>query len=201
MLGGYPFASIDPAASLRMTSSPLDSFTQQLVYVAVPLLLCVFVAGAVAGVLICTFGKGFVRFLRGLPRVLSSSQTMQVLIVEDNPDSREMLEEYLTSRDYDVATAGDLRTGINFLKKNRFDAIISDICLPDGTGYRLINEARRRGIRALSIAMSGYPYPSNVNEPGVTGFDYHLTKPLDCDDLCSLLKQSLASASDASTNL
>jgi hypothetical protein len=49
--------------------------------------------------------------------------------------------------------------------------------------------------------MSGYPYPSNVNEPGVTGFDYHLTKPLDCDELCSLLKQSLASAGDASTNV
>ncbi len=194
-------ASIDPAASLRMTSSPLDSFTQQLVY-AVPLLLCVFVAGAIAGVLIHTFGKQFVRFLRGLPHVWSSPRATQVLIVEDNPDSREMLEEYLTSRDYKVATAGDLQTGIDFLKKkNRFDAIISDITLPDGTGYTLINEARRRGIRALSIAMSGYPYPSNVNEPGVTGFDYHLSKPLDCDDLCSLLKQSLASEGDASTKV
>jgi CheY-like chemotaxis protein len=183
-----------------MTSLPLDPFTQQLVYVAVPLLLCVFVAGAIAGVLIYAFGKQFVQFLRGLLRVLRPRKT-QVLIVEDNPGSREMLEEYLTDRDYDVATARNLRTGIHFLKKQRFDAIISDITLPDGTGYTLINEARRRGIRALSIAMSGYPYPSNVNEPGVTGFDYHLTKPLDCDDLCSLLKQSLASAGDASTDV
>ena len=126
---------------------------------------------------------------------------MQVLIVEDHQDSREQLERCLTRRDYDVATAGDLRTGVDFLDKQRFDAIISDIALPDGTGYALISEARRRGIRALSIAMSGYPYPSNVNEPGVTGFDYHLTKPLDCDDLCSLLKQSLASAGDALTNV
>jgi len=184
-----------------MTSPPLDSFTQQLVY-AVPLLLCVFVAGAIAGVLIHTFGKQFVLFLRARLRVWNSPRATQVLIVEDNPDSREMLEEYLTSRDYNVTAARNLRTGIDFLKKrNRFDAIISDICLPDGTGYTLINEARRRGIRALSIAMSGYPYPSNVNEPGVTGFDYHLTKPLDCDELCSLLKQSLASAGDASTNV
>jgi CheY-like chemotaxis protein len=91
---------------------------------------------------------------------------MQVLIVEDNPDSRETLERYLTRREYDVAAAGNLRTGINFLRKNRFDAIISDISLPDGTGYTLINEARRRGIRALGIAMSRYPYPSNVNQPG-----------------------------------
>ena len=126
---------------------------------------------------------------------------MQVLIVEDHRDSREQLERYLTRRDYHVATAGDLRTGIDFLNKERFDAIISDIALPDGTGYTLINEARRRGIHALSIAMSGYPYPSNVNEAGVTGFDYHLTKPVNCDDLNSLLEKSRASEGDAPTNL
>jgi CheY-like chemotaxis protein len=184
-----------------MTSSPLDSFIHQLVYVAVPLLLCALVVGAIAGVLIRTFGKRFVRFLRELFRVWSSSQTMQVLIVEDNPDSRETLKRYLTGRDYDVSAAGNLRTGIDFLNKERFNAIISDIALPDGTGYTLLNEARRRGIRALGIAMSGYPYPSNVNEPGVTGFDYHLTKPIDCDHLCSLLEKSCASDGDTSTDV
>ena len=184
-----------------MTSSPLDSFIHALVYVAAPLLLCALVIGAITGVLVRTFGKRFVRFLRGLPRVWSSPRTTQVLIVEDNPDSRETLKRYLTGRNYDVATAGDLQTGIDFLNKQRFDAIISDIALPDGTGYTLINEARRRGIRALSIAMSGYPYPSNVNEAGVTGFDYHLTKPVNCDDLLSLLEKSRANEGDAPTNL
>jgi hypothetical protein len=114
---------------------------------------------------------------------------MQVLIVEDHQDSREQLERCLTCRDYDVATAGDLQTGIDFLEKQRFDVIISDIALPDGTGYTLLSEARRRGIRALGIAISGYPYPSDVSESGVTGFDYHLTKPIDCNHLCSLLKK------------
>jgi CheY-like chemotaxis protein len=172
-----------------MTSSPLDSLTHQLVYVAAPLLLCALAVGVIGGVLVRTFGKQFVQFLRELPRVWRSPRTMQVLIVEDNPDSRETLERYLTRRDYGVAAAGNLRTGIDFLNEERFDAIISDIALPDGTGYMLINEARHRGIRALSIAMSGYPYPSDVNEAGVTGFDYHLTKPVDCDHLCSLLKE------------
>src|SRR6267378_2694851 len=184
-----------------MTSSPLDSFIHALVYVAAPLLLCALVVGAIAGVLVRTFGKEFMRFLRGLPRVWSSPRTTQVLIVEDNPDSLETLERYLTRRDYDVSAAGNLRTGINFLKKNRFDAIISDIALPDGTGYALISEARRRGIRALSIAMSGYPYPADVNEPGATGFNHHLTKPIDCDHLCSLLKESRASEGGASTDV
>src|SRR5438309_11822208 len=120
-------------------------------------------------------------------------RTMKVLIVEDHLDSREQLERCLTRRDCDVATAGDLQAGIDFLDKQQFDAIIADIALPDGTGYALISEARRRGIRALGIAVSGYPYPSDVNEAGVTGFDYHLTKPVDCDDLCSLLEKNRAS--------
>jgi CheY-like chemotaxis protein len=124
---------------------------------------------------------------------------MQVLIVEDHQDSREELERYLTRRGYDVTVAGDLRGGLDLLDAQRFDAVISDFALPDGTGYALMSEARRRGIRALGIAISGYPYPSDVNEPGVTGFDYHLTKPVNCDRLCSLLKESRASAGDAST--
>ena len=124
---------------------------------------------------------------------------MQVLIVEDHRDSREQLERYLTRRGYDVTVAGDLRGGIDLLDAQRFDAVISDFALPDGTGYALMSEARRRGIRALGIAISGYPYPSDVNEPGVTGFDYHLTKPVNCDRLCSLLNESRASAGDAST--
>jgi CheY-like chemotaxis protein len=193
------FASIDLATSLRIISSPLDSFIHQLVYVVAPFALCALVVGATVGVLVRTFGKEFMRFLRGLLPVWSSLPTMQILIVEDNSNSRETLKLYLTCRHYNVSAAGTLRTGIGFLNKNRFDAIISDISLPDGTGYTLINEARRRGIRALSIAMSGYPFPSNVNEPGVTGFDYHLTKPINCDHLYSLLKQSRASAGDAST--
>jgi CheY-like chemotaxis protein len=126
---------------------------------------------------------------------------MQVLIVEDHRDSREQLERYLTRRGYDVAAAGDLRTGIDFLGKQRFDAIISDFALPDGTGYALMSEARRRGIRALGIAISGYAYPSDVNEPGVTGFDYHLTKPVNCDRLCSLLNESRVNEGDASTQV
>ena len=112
---------------------------------------------------------------------------MQVLLVEDHADSRELLKRCLTTHDYDVATAGDLKSAVDWLGKKRFDAIISDIALPDGTGYALISQAQRRGIHALFIAVSAYPYPSDVEEPGATGFQYHLMKPISCDHLCSLL--------------
>ena len=117
---------------------------------------------------------------------------MQILIVDDDQDSRELLARCLTRRDYDVVTAEDLQTGIESLVNQRFDAIISDIVLPDGTGYALVSEVRQRGIHALCVAVSGYPYPSDVNEAGATGFHYHLPKPFNCDHICSLLKDTCA---------
>lgn len=172
-----------------MSPSLLDTLTNNLV-VVVAVVFFSFVIGVIAGGLFQRFRKPFARAFQGLSRAWNSSaRPIQVLIVEDNPASRETLKKYLMRRDYQVAAAENLQTGVKFLHKSRFDAIISDIALPDGTGYTLINEARRLGMHALGIAVSGYPYPSNVEEAGVTGFDYHLTKPVDCDHLCSLLKK------------
>jgi len=122
---------------------------------------------------------------------------MQVLLIEDHKDSREQMERCLTRRDYAVVTAGDLRAGIDLLNTQRFDAIISDIVLPDGTGYALISEVRQQGIHPLCIAISGYPYPPDVNEPGVTGFHHHLRKPVDCEHLYSVLRETHAREGDS----
>jgi CheY-like chemotaxis protein len=113
---------------------------------------------------------------------------MHILVVEDHDDTRDALKRFLTRCGYDVAAAGDLKTGLDFLQTEPFDAIVSDIALPDGTGYALISEARRRGIGALAIALSAYSYPHEVEERKLTGFDYHLLKPLDCIHLRSLLQ-------------
>lgn len=117
---------------------------------------------------------------------------MQVLLVEDNADSRNLLKRYLTSPDCDVATAGDLRSGIDLLARQRFDVIISDIALPDGTGYALVSEARRRGIHALCIAVSAYPFPSDVKELGATGFQHYLNKPVKREEIRSLITEGSA---------
>ena len=120
---------------------------------------------------------------------------MQVLLVEDHRDSRELLARCLTSPDCDVATAGDLQSGVDLLERHRFDVIISDIALPDGTGYALVSEARRRGIHALCIAVSAFPFPSDVRELGATGFQYYLNKPVKCDEIRSLITEEIGRAS------
>lgn len=116
---------------------------------------------------------------------------MRILVVEDHQDTREGLTRLLTRWGFDVAPAETLESGLNHLESGPIDVILSDIALPDGTGYALVSEARRRGKDVLAIALSGYNYPSDVQIAKLTGFDHHLSKPCDCGQLRSLLEETI----------
>ncbi len=115
---------------------------------------------------------------------------MRILVVEDHQDTREVLTGLLRRWGYDVSPADTLKSGLNRLDSEPpVDVILSDIALPDGTGYALVSEARRRGKGVLAIALSGYAYPSDVRIAKLTGFDHHLSKPCDCAYLRSILEE------------
>lgn len=117
---------------------------------------------------------------------------MRILVVEDHDDTRRVLKRCFARSGHEVSVAEDLQSGIDSLEHDRFDVIVSDIALPDGTGYALISEARKRGCDALGIAFSAYDYPAEVDEPKLTGFDYHLQKPSDSDRLFSIVEAAAA---------
>jgi CheY-like chemotaxis protein len=115
---------------------------------------------------------------------------MRILIVEDHQDTRHVLVGLLTRWGYMVSAAETLQGALDRLSTEPpIDVIVSDIALPDGTGYALVSEARRRGKPILAIALSGYAYPSDVRVAKLTGFDHHLSKPCDCHYLRSILHQ------------
>ncbi|PYK30594.1 MAG: hypothetical protein DME57_06485 [Verrucomicrobia bacterium] len=115
---------------------------------------------------------------------------MRILVVEDHSDTRTVLSGLLTRWGYIVSSAETLKQGLALLDSEPPpDVVLSDIALPDGTGYALVSEARRKGKRVLAIALSGYAYPSDVRIAKLTGFDHHLSKPCDCGYLRSILEQ------------
>ena len=117
---------------------------------------------------------------------------MRILVVEDHQDTREVLTGLLRRWGYDVSPADSLKSGMDRLETEPpVDVILSDIALPDGTGYALVSEARRRGKRVLAIALSGYVYPSDVRVAKLTGFDHHLSKPCDCHYLRRILEERM----------
>ena|SRR5205823_3892207 len=116
---------------------------------------------------------------------------MRILVVEDHQATRQVLTRLLTRWGFEVAAAENFRSGLNRLETEPIDVLLSDIALPDGTGYALVSEARRRGKQLLAIALSGYSYPSEVKIAKLTGFDHHLSKPCDCSLLRSLLEKTI----------
>jgi CheY-like chemotaxis protein len=117
---------------------------------------------------------------------------MRILVVEDHQDTRQVLTRLLTRWGYDVSSVDNLKGGMDRLETEPpIDVILSDIALPDGTGYALVSEARRRGKRVLAIALSGYAYPSDVHIAKLTGFDHHLSKPCDCHYLRTILEERM----------
>jgi two-component system CheB/CheR fusion protein len=119
---------------------------------------------------------------------VTTSRSLHLLLVDDHADTRRVLSRLLTKCGHEVATTDSEQGALKLLESGRFDALISDIGLPDGDGYNLVREAKRRQpLRA--IALSGFGTEEDVRRSLEAGFDYHLTKPVDLNGLRSLLQK------------
>lgn len=117
---------------------------------------------------------------------------MRVLLVEDHRDTREVLARLLEHWGFDVVPVENLQKGLGFLKKESFGAVVSDISLPDGEGYTLIEEAKRREQSILGIALSAHASELDRQRGKIAGFDRYLTKPFDGWELRSILEERCA---------
>lgn len=114
------------------------------------------------------------------------------LLVEDHVPSRDALAHLLKRRGYQVTAAGSLGEARECAEREKFDLLISDIGLPDGSGNELMAEFRERyGLRG--IALTGYGMEQDVVKSQMAGFVAHLTKPVRLESL----EQALVSAQGA----
>ena len=111
----------------------------------------------------------------------SSPPTSQarILIVDDEPDLRTLYELTLLREGYRVEAAADLAQARLLLEENRFDAVITDMRLPDGLGLELLREmvSQQRPERCVVVTAHGSA-ENAVDALKAGAFDY-LTKPVD----------------------
>jgi PAS domain S-box-containing protein len=117
-----------------------------------------------------------------------STRSLQLLLVDDHADTRFVLSRLLEKSGHRVACAHSVEEALKLLEKERFDALISDIGLPDRSGYELISEAKQHQ-PLRGVALSGFGMEEDVRRSLEAGFDYHLTKPIDFHELQSLLER------------
>lgn len=112
---------------------------------------------------------------------------MRILLVEDHADTAKVLSRLLKREGYSVHTSGTVADAVAAATHQTFDLLISDLGLPDATGYQLM--AQLSSLYNLKgIALSGYGMDSDIRESTSAGFSAHLTKPVDLSQLIATIE-------------
>ena len=118
----------------------------------------------------------------------------RVLVVDDEPDTRDLMQFVLEHRGAQVVTAASVREALDLIVKQSFDVLVADIGMPDHDGYELI-----RAVRSLAeserahvpaVAVTAYANARERDQALEAGFDSHAAKPLDPDDLVMLVAEA-----------
>jgi CheY-like chemotaxis protein len=148
-------------------------------------------------------------FVVRLPRISDAAATPQpaeaeflpprarhILIIEDNRDFREGLRMLLESWGHRVEEAENGGRGLEIIHVSHPEIVLVDLGLPGLDGYAVARAVRSapRGDAVLLVAITGYGRPKDRRRAQEVGFNAHLTKPVDPDELARVL---LSSAVDA----
>ena len=107
---------------------------------------------------------------------------LRILLVEDNEDTLHVMARLLKVCGYEVREAASVRSALDLAEHEDFDLLISDIGLPDGSGWELMSELRaRRPLRG--IALSGFSMDEDIQKSQRVGFLAHLAKPVNPQEL------------------
>ncbi len=118
-----------------------------------------------------------------------TEKPLRILVVDDYPDIRELLVEYLASSGRRVEACPDAATALACLEQDNFDALVIHLQLPDADGGSLLDELTRRGCGpSRVVSMSGSEAGGARRYSRALGCVGHLVKPFKLSDLAALLQ-------------
>lgn len=116
---------------------------------------------------------------------------LRILLVDDHQDTCDALERLLVRRGHLVAATHNVRSALETAVRDRFDLLISDISLPDGSGMDLMLQLR--AISAIpGIAISGFGNNGDIESSLRAGFSDHLVKPIKLEKLEAAIERAMA---------
>ena len=120
--------------------------------------------------------------------VSTQAEVARILLVEDDADTRRILARLLRRNGYEVTTADCVQKGLELSDFQKFDIVISDLGLPDGSGLDMMRRLKEHyGYRG--IALSGFGTEDDIRKSLAAGFGQHIVKPVDFDVLRTAIQQ------------
>jgi CheY-like chemotaxis protein len=119
---------------------------------------------------------------------------LNVLVVDDEQDSRELLAEILSHHHAHVETASSATEALEAIETTSPDVIVSDIGMPGMDGFELIRRVRardaRQGGKTPAVALTAYARAEDRAQAIAAGFDLHVSKPIGSDELAAAVARA-----------
>jgi DNA-binding response OmpR family regulator len=134
---------------------------------------------------------------------MNALANLRILVIEDDPRMVELLRTGLWERGHFIVTAGTAEEGRQLVDENRFDAIVLDIGLPDGSGFSIAQHLSDRPNRPAIVMLTALNQEDHVVSGLDAGADDYLTKPFSFPELVARISSAarrtrIASSSDFS---
>ncbi len=124
----------------------------------------------------------------GLPTAQDPAARLRVLFVEDHADTARAMTRLLERSGYEVYWADCLAAALRIAAERPFDVVVSDLGLPDGSGYELMQILKERH-GARGIALSGFGMEGDILRGRDAGFLEHLVKPVNVGTLDQAIRR------------
>jgi CheY-like chemotaxis protein/anti-sigma regulatory factor (Ser/Thr protein kinase) len=115
---------------------------------------------------------------------------VRVLVVDDEPDARELIQRVFRDCRADVEVAASAAEALEVLDRHKPHVLVSDIGMPDQDGYDLVRAIRSRGRGAREIpavALTAFARSEDRRKAMLAGFQVHISKPVDPDELTAVV--------------
>lgn len=118
---------------------------------------------------------------------------MNILLVEDDKNVREMVCDFLTSENYNVITAIDGQTAIDIFKEHPFDIVLLDLMLPKSSGFEVLKYIR--SVSVIPVIITTAKDSDTDKMMGLNlGADDYITKPFSLVELLARIKANIRRA-------
>jgi CheY-like chemotaxis protein len=128
------------------------------------------------------------------PAVALNLFNVSVVVVDDQPDSREMLAAMLEQRGARVHQCESAGAALAFLAERTVDLVVADIAMPDVDGYELMRRLRASGCRAPALAVTAFAHPDDRRLAIQSGYTGYLAKPIGASLLLETIGHLVASS-------
>ena len=125
----------------------------------------------------------------------TSLKDFRVLVVDDEPDSRQLIKHLLEGCDATVTMAASAAEAMQAFKQNKFDVVVSDIGMPDTDGYelaRLLRTLPAETGRTPALALTAFARSEDRVRALMAGFNMHMSKPVEPAELCAAVARLAA---------